>query len=97
MLLQLVVVWSSVRWRWFRDLVKSEPALLVRRGEILPHALRRERISEDEVLAAVRAQGYAALSDIDAVVLETDGSFSVIPRRDGGSDASALSNVRVPE
>lgn len=95
-LLQFVVAWSSVRWRWFRDLVKSEPALLVRRGEILSHALRRERISADEVLAAVRAQGYADLGEIEAVVLETDGSFSVIPRRDAGG-ASALANVRVPE
>jgi hypothetical protein len=36
---------------------KAEPALLCRRGRLLDAALRRERISEDEVRAAARSQG----------------------------------------
>jgi uncharacterized membrane protein YcaP (DUF421 family) len=91
--LQYVVAWSSVRSRWFRRLLKSEPTLLVRRGEILDQALRRERISTDEVLAAIRAYGVQSLGSVEAVVLETDGSFSVIPRRENERDVSALGNV----
>jgi uncharacterized membrane protein YcaP (DUF421 family) len=46
--------------------------------------MRRERVTEDEVQAAARAQGIDSLQDVTAAVLETDGSFSVI-RRDSTS------------
>jgi uncharacterized membrane protein YcaP (DUF421 family) len=54
----------------------------VHRGELLPERLRAERVVEAEVEAAVRAAGLARVADAAAVVLETDGSLSVRPRRD---------------
>ncbi|HEX6265655.1 MAG TPA: YetF domain-containing protein, partial [Burkholderiales bacterium] len=75
---QFAVTWSSVRLRWVRRLVTGEPALLVHRGQLLPSALRKARVTEDEVRAAARAAGLPALEEAQAVVLETDGSFSVV-------------------
>ncbi len=94
--LQFAITWSSVRVRWVRQLVTGEPLMLLHRGDFLPSALRRARVTEDEVRAAVRSAGIASLLDVEAVVLETDGSFSVVRRRDGGS-ASSLTDVRGPE
>jgi len=62
--------------------------VLLFEGELLPDAMRRVRITRDEVLAAVRQHGQGALGDIDAVVLETDGSLSVIAESKAG-DRSA--------
>ena len=93
--LQFVVAWSSVRWRWFNRLVKSEPRLLFRRGAFLHEALRDERVTEGEVYAAIRAEGHASMEKIDAVILETDGSFSVIA--DSGAERSTLSDVKGAE
>ncbi len=76
--LQYAVAWLSVRSRRFREIIKSEPALLLRNGEYLRGAMRAERVTEDEIRAAVRSSGYADPSQVAAVVLETDGSFSVI-------------------
>lgn len=92
--LQFIVTWSSVRVRWVRQLVTGEPLMLLRRGALLPSALLRARVTEDEVRAAVRAAGLASLSDVEAVVLETDGSFSVI--RQGEGNLSSLDGVRDP-
>ncbi len=92
-LLQWAVAWLSARAPAFRRLVKAEPRLLLHRGEMLPAAMTAERVAPEEVLAAVRASGHAGLEQVEAVVLETDGSFSVIGR-DGG--ASALANVPPP-
>jgi uncharacterized membrane protein YcaP (DUF421 family) len=92
--LQFAVAWSSVRAPWFRRFVKSEPTLLVRHGTMLDKALRRERVSADEVLAAVRARGVSSLDEVEAVVLETDGSFSVLVYSDGSDASSVLRNVR---
>ena len=79
-LLQFAIAWGSVRWRWVEQLAKSTPRRLLTDGAIDAAALRAERVTRDEVLAAVRSHGFGGLEVIAAVVLETDGSFSVVPR-----------------
>lgn len=90
--LQLVITWLSVRTKVVPALVKSDPTLLVFRGQQLDEALRAQRVSEEEILQAVRQEGFASVADVHAVVLETEGSFSVIGEASTGKD-SALRNV----
>lgn len=90
--LQFTVTWLSIRSRRVREAVKSSPALLLHRGVFLEDALRGERVSEGEVRAAIRASGIAAVEDVHAVVLETDGTISVIRNGDAAS-ATALQDV----
>lgn len=93
--LQYVITWSSVRVGWVRRLVTGEPMLLLYRGALLPDSLRRARVTEDEVRAAVRSAGLASMEAVRAVVLETDGSFSVV--RSEGSGSSSLTGLEKPE
>ncbi len=81
--MQFVITWASVRSKGVSRLVKSEPKMLLYRGEFLRGAMRRERVTEEEVLAAVRSRGVAAIGEVEAVVLETDGSFSVVQSAGG--------------
>ncbi len=90
---QYVIAFLSVRSAAVRSLVKGEPRLLLHRGRLLHDALRKERVTEDEILAVVRGSGLASLEEAEAVVLETDGSFHVITSADA-SDRSALHDVR---
>ena len=89
--LQFAVTWLSVRFPLVSHAVKSEPTLLLHRGAFLPEQMRQARVVEAEVLAALREQGIAAKDGVAAVVLETDGTFSVV--KEGGGQASALANV----
>jgi uncharacterized membrane protein YcaP (DUF421 family) len=91
--LQFIVSWSSVRVSWVRRLVTGEPELVLKRGEFLPAALLRARVTEDEVRAAVRSAGLSDLNLVEAVVFETDGSFSVV-RKSEGAGTSSLADVR---
>ena len=77
-LLQYAIAWLSVRSERFQTLVKAEPALVYRRGRFLEDAMRREQLTREEVLAAVRASGIASIDRVGAVVLETDGTISVL-------------------
>ncbi|MEU7567590.1 YetF domain-containing protein [Streptomyces fradiae] len=93
--LQFVSAWGAVRWSAARRLLKSRPTLLLHRGRMLPEAMEGQRVTAGEVRQAVRAQGIGGLEEVHAVVLETDGSFSVIPRAQAGS-ADALEDVPAP-
>ncbi|MEA5503508.1 YetF domain-containing protein [Halotia wernerae UHCC 0503] len=92
-LFQYVLTWISVRSSLVQKLVKAEPALLLYKGKLKQDVLKRERIAEGEVLAALRSNGVGAIEGADAVVLETDGSFSVIKDL-SNSTASALKDVK---
>lgn len=93
--LQFTITCSSVRARWVRRIVKAEPQLLLHEGQFLKGALGRTRVTEEEILAAVRGAGMPSLEDVRAVVLETDGSFSVI-RQGKQTGISTLANVAQP-
>ena len=78
--LQWLVTFTSVRWGAIRRLVRSQPTCLLQDGRPLPDVLRRERVTEDEVLQAVRADGGEALEDAQAVYLQSDGSLAALLR-----------------
>ena len=80
--LQYGVTALSVRSEGFARLVRSEPTLLLRAGEMLPRAMRHARITPEELRTVARTGGHAELDTIDAIVLELDGSFSVMAETD---------------
>lgn len=83
--LQLAITWCSVRFSFVNGIVKTRPTVLMLDGEMRHAAMKRARVTEDEVRAAVRQQGQGALENIDAVILESDGSLSVISVSQAGS------------
>ncbi len=91
--LQYAVATLSVRFERFQGFVKAQPSLLFYKGAFLDRTLRGERVTREEVLAAIRANGAASLSAIDAVVLETDGTFSVVSGSPDGT-VSTLNYVQ---
>lgn len=91
--LQYLVAWLSVRSSRFGDVVKSEPTLLLHNGCFLVSAMRTQRVTRAEVLAALRSSGVADPQQVAAVVLETDGSFSVIKDMDQRTGGSTLAGV----
>lgn len=86
--LQFVATWLSVRLTPLRKALKSGPTLLLRDGDVLTSAMRRQRVTNDELYQAVRSHGIGDLAQVAAVVLETDGTFSVISRQQLGSGSA---------
>ena len=57
--------------------------------------MRRERVTEDEVLAAMRETGLAGPDEVDAVVIETEGSLSILSKSRATRDELARAGVDV--
>lgn len=89
--LQFVISWIVLHWSPMRDAVNSPPTLVLQDGAFRNDAMRSQRVAEADVRAAVRQNGLASLEDVAAVILEADGTFSVIERASGS--LSALSDL----
>lgn len=96
--LQWLSAFFATRSAGFRALIKSEPTLLAYDGRMLKGNMRRERIAEVELQAALRSHGVHDLSETRAVVLETEGDISVL-KKDGADPSAALriSGIDIPE
>lgn len=90
-LYQFGITWLAVRSKIVQKLIKAKPTLLFYQGQFIQNHLQQERVAEGEVLAAIRNQSIGDLHHVDAVILETDGSFSVIQDLQG---ATALKDVQ---
>ena len=91
--LQFVITRLSVRFDSIKNVVKAEPTLLFDKGEFLNEAMRRQRVTESEIRAAIRSNGLAAIEEAEAVVLETDGTFSVV-KKSANDSRTALKDVK---
>jgi uncharacterized membrane protein YcaP (DUF421 family) len=61
--LQYTITWLAVRSERVRNLVKSEPTLLVRDGMFLERAMQSQRVTREEIMAALRQQGSQDISE----------------------------------
>lgn len=86
--LQFLVAWLSVNWRGLRRAVTSQSVVLVSNGIIDTNAVRASRLTESQVMQAVRSGGYGDVSLVGAVVLEPNGTLSVIGKDSLGSGSA---------
>lgn len=92
--LQYLLAYLSLRSTKFSKLISAEPTLLFYKGNFLHTALKKERITENEIRSILRSNGINSFEHVEAVVMETNGEFSVVeqgglPQRD-----SSLANVK---
>jgi uncharacterized membrane protein YcaP (DUF421 family) len=72
------LVSRSVFWLpWLQPYVEGKPTVLIRDGKVQRQALRREDISLPELRSIARRQGYSHLGEIDAAILETNGTLTL--------------------
>lgn len=92
---QYLITKLAVKNKSFSSLIKSEPALLVYKGKMLREMMLKERIAEDEIHAIIRKSGYDSVEQTDAVIIESDGSLSVIKQLND-MDTKTLKNIIKP-
>lgn len=77
--LNWIVVELAFRSKRARRLLEPMPTLLVHNGRILEEKLPRERITLDDLHAALRRSGVVDPARVRFAILEETGQISVIP------------------
>jgi uncharacterized membrane protein YcaP (DUF421 family) len=73
------VVELTFRSKVARHLLEPAPTLLIHNGRLLHRNLKTERITIEELLAALRRNGVVEPGEVRFAVLEENGGISVIP------------------
>jgi uncharacterized membrane protein YcaP (DUF421 family) len=89
----MVLVGTIAAWNWLfdllayrfpvlRGLMEAKPLRLVENGKVNRRNMRKEMISHDELMTALRGEGVERLEQVKFATMESDGAITVI-RVDG--------------
>ncbi|HYD75050.1 DUF421 domain-containing protein [Ramlibacter sp.] len=89
----MLMVALVLGWSWLQDvlefrfpalhrLMRDRSTVLVEDGRLLRRNMRREMVTEEELMAVLRKEGVDDLSAVRSACMEADGDISVI-RKDG--------------
>jgi uncharacterized membrane protein YcaP (DUF421 family) len=87
LLIAVLVAWNytldflGYHVRFFEWLTDPPPICLVRDGRLLRRNMRREHLTDTEIEAKLRGEGIDDVRKVKRMFLESDGSFSVLKRR----------------
>lgn len=70
--------WLGYHIPWFSRLTEPPPLLLVEDGGMLRKNMRRELITEEELLSQLREQGVDDIKKVKKAFIESDGQISVV-------------------
>ncbi|QBI19290.1 DUF421 domain-containing protein [Egibacter rhizosphaerae] len=90
--IQWLVVWLRARVPAVARAVNARPSLLYHDGALQRDAMRRHRLTEQDVLVNLREKGLGSLAQAHTIILEPDGEFSVVTA-DKIGDGEALARL----
>lgn len=90
LMIALVLIWdytlNSLEYHvpFFRRILRAREAALIQDGRMMRGNMRREMVTEDELLTALRKKNVPDISAVDSAYLEADGDISIIRKRKHG-------------
>lgn len=85
-LLQFVFSYFQTRSPSFSKFFTPQPKILYYNQSFLEKNLRKERLDKKAILGSIRKKGFGSLQEIEAVILEIDGSVSVIGKSENSTN-----------
>lgn len=83
----LALSWLSFYSPKAESILDGEPRVIIRDGQIVREHLRRDRLTQAEILSEMRLAGIAHLPDVAWAILEPQGKISFIKRRSSSDGA----------
>lgn len=74
-----VLDYLSYRFRWLEKLLQAPPLLLIENGKCNHRNMRREYVTQAELIGQLREQGVDKMEKVKKAYIESDGQISVIP------------------
>lgn len=79
-LMLLEIIFSQLAYRWIplRTILYGKPSMFVEKGKLNQQEMKRQRFNIGDLMEELRNNGAVSLSQVDYVIMETNGKVSVI-------------------
>ena len=78
--LEIIVSFAKNKSEKLKKYIEGEPTFLIYRGTLRQDALKKHRISVNELLCEIRMQGVGDIKDVYYAILEQNGKLSVFEK-----------------
>lgn len=80
----------------FNSVLLSEPRIVFYQGQYLSDAMQAERLTQQELESAMRADGIHNLNEIEAIVFESDATLTIITKNAKAAYNDTVSETLLP-
>jgi uncharacterized membrane protein YcaP (DUF421 family) len=87
---QFILAYISLKSKRFRLLVDGKPSIIINKGKIDEHEMRKQRYNFDDLLLQLREDGVSDIEDVDYAILETSGKLSIFKKGEKANLALTL-------
>lgn len=74
--------WLSYKSPTFQRLIEPPPLLLVKNGQLLRKNMRKELITDEDLMVQLREQGVSDISRVKEAYMESNGHISVVESKE---------------
>lgn len=74
--------WLSFKSTRFQRLIEPPPLLLIKNGQLLYRNMRKELITEADLMKQLREQGISDIAKVKEAYMESDGQISAIENKE---------------
>jgi uncharacterized membrane protein YcaP (DUF421 family) len=93
-ILVLLVEFISLKSIKARELLDGQPIILIKKGQIIFDALKKERMNLDDLTMMLRTNMVFSILDVDYAILEPNGDLSILKKQH--KDNVTKADMQVP-
>ena len=95
-LVHIIITKLAVKSLRFRKVLNGKPVIVIERGNILPEIMKELNMNIDDLLEALRGNGYFNPAEVEYAIVETNGSMTVLPKSEAKPLTPADVKVELP-
>ena len=95
-LVHIIITKLAVKSVRFRKVLNGKPVIVIERGNILPDIMKELNMNIDDLLEALRGNGYFNPAEVEYAIVETNGSMTVLPKSEAKPLTPADMRVKLP-
>lgn len=92
---EVIISFLSTKFSPVKRAFDSTPDFLISRGYFNQRALKKSRITVEELMSELRQQGVGGPKDVEYAILEANGKISVIPKNPSGIDRAVIIDGKI--
>ncbi|WP_407269567.1 DUF421 domain-containing protein [Radiobacillus sp. PE A8.2] len=96
LVIQRLTAWFSLKNATFREWFEGKPSVIISRGKIDEHEMKKQRYNFNDLMQQLRENGTKSIQDVEFAILEASGKLSVFERSSSSQEAISPDGYVVP-